>query len=352
MNIKLLVLSSLFFTFIISCKKDDEPMNESVGVNFSQGVWIANEGSFGNLNASITHISESGVITSDPFMSANGVGIGDVLQDVEEHNGLVYAVVNNSQKIEIFNASDFKIVDQIEGIDYPRDIVFNSNRAYVSCGAFAGEVKVIDLTNNSIINSITVGNGPEQMVIQDDFLYVCNSGGWSVDNSVSVIDLSTESVVETIVVGDRPVDIDLDVNGNIWVLSSGETLYDIDWNVIGHTNAYLNQISPVNILLNQYAIGENGDHPRSFDISFDGSEVLVVNGEVWSAEIIDLSTTWSILVDGNFNTVDCDSESGDFWLTSMPDFVTNSTVYHVSGGGTILSEVEAGIGAHSVRIRH
>jgi hypothetical protein len=57
------------------------------------------------------------------------------------------------------------------------------------------------------------------------------------------------------------------------------------------------------------------------------------------------------LLDGVHNTVDCDQSTGDLWLTSMPDFVSNSTVIKVSSSGSIISEYEAGIGAHSVLIR-
>jgi YVTN family beta-propeller protein len=337
---------------LASCKKDEEVDPVVGGINYSKGIWIINEGSFGNQNASISYISETAQVVPDAFMAANNVSIGDVLQDVEVHNGKAYAVLNNSLKLVVFNTEDFKIVDEVVGFDYPRHIVFADNKAFVSDGAFAGSVKVIDLSTNEIIQSIPVGNGPEQMALSNGFLYVCNSGGWTTDNTVSVIDLSTESVVSTIVVGDRPLDIEVDITGNAWVLSSGETLYDENWNVMGHTAAYLNKISSTHVLTDQYVVGEEGDHPRSFSLSSDATEVLVVNGPLWSASLSDVSGTWQVLVEGSFNSVDTDEVDETYWLTSVPDFVTNSEVHKVNDAGQITHTYEAGIGAHSVHVYH
>jgi YVTN family beta-propeller protein len=352
MNLKLRVLFVLLSVLMISCKKEEETTTIDPSVNYKTGVWIANEGSFGNLNASVTHIAESGTVTSDVFYTSNGVGLGDVLQGMAVYNGKGYAVLNNSFQVKIFNADDFKMIDHIDGLDYPRYIEFKDNKAYISNGSFSGDVKVIDLSTNEIVNSIPVGNGPEQMFIRGDLLYVCNSGGWTTDNTVSVIDLNTESVVATITVGDRPLDIESDLAGNIWVLSSGETLYDENWNVIGHSDAMLNKISQENILVDQYIVGINGDHPRSFDISEFTEQVVLVNGSLWSADLADISNTWAVLKDGVFNSVDCDQETGSFWLTSMPDFVTNSSVYHINSEGDLLMQREAGIGSHTVLVHN
>ncbi|NBW71071.1 MAG: hypothetical protein EBR32_06685, partial [Bacteroidetes bacterium] len=67
-------------------------------------ILVGNEGGFGASNATISVINPETDESSDGvFLSANGLGLGDVLQSMNRVNNQIYAVMNNSSSIVIMN---------------------------------------------------------------------------------------------------------------------------------------------------------------------------------------------------------------------------------------------------------
>lgn len=83
-------------------------------------------------------------------------------------------------------------------------------RAYVT-ELIGGTVKVIDLSTNSVIDTIPVGDSPTEATRAPDgsAVYVANQGA----STVSVIDTATSTVVATIPVGAGPTGIAFSPNG-------------------------------------------------------------------------------------------------------------------------------------------
>ena len=81
------------------------------------------------------------------------------------------------------------------------------------------------------------------MAVSGDNVYVCNSGGWGLDNKVTVINSLTDVVETEIIVGDKPKSAVVDLNGDVWVLATGNTEYDANWNIVGHSAAKLIKIN-------------------------------------------------------------------------------------------------------------
>ncbi|RYY13565.1 MAG: hypothetical protein EOO36_15625, partial [Cytophagaceae bacterium] len=94
-------------------------------------------------------------------------------------------------------------------------------------------VMVLDLVANTVIDSITVGRNPEQLIALNGKLYVPNSN----DNTVSVIDATTNKVTATVTVGDGPRSVVADQANNIWALGTGFTVYNSSppYNIISST---------------------------------------------------------------------------------------------------------------------
>lgn len=353
-------MKKIFGTIVIlslalaSCKKENESEQpapvEPGTTDYSQGYFVSNEGNFGSSNSSITYISEAGVVISDVYFLENEVQLGDVLQSFSVIDNKGYAVLNNSQKIEVITMADMKNAGTITGFDYPRYLVDGGNgKAYVSDGSMAGNVRVIDLATNAIVSSIPVGNGPEKMLLHDDLLFVCNSGGWSLDNTVSVIDITTNSIVQTITVSDRPQDIVQDAAGDVWVICSGETIYDMDWNVVGNTDAKIYRINPDTFMVeDEQTIGANGDHPRQLAISNDGQNIYFENNGVFTFSITAMDFDGAEIIAESKGSLDVNPATGELWCASVSDFVNASSVYKYSSTGTLLSTFTAGIGTSSV----
>jgi YVTN family beta-propeller protein len=349
---KKVIVLSVFVGLMSSCKKDKNEETITPPVVSEGSVYVMNEGNFMGNNASITFINGSGEVTNDPYFDANGVSLGDVLQSMVISNEKVFAVLNNSNKVEVFNVSNFTNVGTISPVDYPRYIVDGGNgKLYLSSGSMAGNVIVINPSTMSIEATIPVGNGPDRMLVENGKLFVCNSGGWSTDNTVSVIDLTTNAVVETITVSDRPADIAADGTGDIWVLCSGETLYDENWNVIGDSDAKLAVIDGTSMdVAGTETIGVNGDHPKLLEIGTDGSTIYYINENVYSLNINDGELPGDVFISGDFNSLDA-RNNGEIWLSSVTDFVNASSIYRYSSSGVLQNTYTAGIGSNGVYFR-
>lgn len=99
---------------------------------------------------------------------------------------------------------------------------------------FVAEIDTISLT---IKRKVNVGYQPEEMVIQNNKLYVANSGGYRephYDTTVSVVDLATFKEVKKIEVAPNLHRMQVDSRGEVYVSSRGNykdippSLYVID----------------------------------------------------------------------------------------------------------------------------
>lgn len=343
-----LTLSVLIF----SCKKDNEksPTDTTPPEQTSYGFYVLNEGNFLANNASITYINSSDEVSEDPYFDANGVSLGDVLQSFVTYENDGFAVLNNSNKIEVFDLATWTNEATISGITYPRHMVNGGNgKLYVSAGAMAGQVYVIDAVSRTILGSVDVGNGPERMLVKDGMLYVCNSGGWIEDNTVSVVDMSSNTVVSTIMVGDRPMDIDVDASGDIWVICQGKTVWNEEFTeIIEETAARLVRIDPSTHTTNvNTSIGLIGEHPSVLEIPSGSNTLYYINGKVFAYSPTSGDLPGTVVVDSNFNSLDIRS-NGELWLTGISDFVSPSVVYRYTPDGSLLHQYTAGIGSNGV----
>ena len=230
------ILGCLFFILIFSCKKEEEI--SLGGFAKSGSAIITNEGAFGSSNGSISFL-ENSKITNNIFEAANsGLNVGDVVQ----YSGLI--IVNNSKKVMIVDAESFKLKKTLtEGFTYPRFAVsITENKAYVSNGSGDGTILVVNIDSQKVVKTIAVGKGPEMILRYGSLVYVCNSGGFSNDDStVSIINTSTDLEVKKITVGDVPVDMDFDANGNIWVLCKGVPDYS--------NFPFVERLTPANLIM-------------------------------------------------------------------------------------------------------
>lgn len=347
---KKLVVIMMSAVCLFSCKKDnDEAVGNEIIEATETGTYFINEGNFMMSNASISYLNASGELSSDPFLAVNGFSLGDVLTSFLHSNGKGYAVLNNSNKVEVFDLYSWESLSTISDVVYPRHIISGGNgKLYLSSGAFAGIVTVINESTLSIEATIAVGNGPERMAISNGKLFVCNSGGWLEDNSVSIIDLNTNTVSNTLVVGDRPVDIEIDMNGDVWVMCQGKTVYSEDWStIIEETKTKLVKIDggDASILFSE-ELGEVGDHGSVIEVNGNGTKLYYALNGVWT-----LSTTDAVeegqFVTGNYSSIDCNS-SDEVWLTSVSNFVNPSIIYRYTPTGNLLEQFTSGIGTNAV----
>lgn len=333
------------------CKKDEQE-EEVLPIPVTSGMVVGCEGTFNLNNASLHWIGDDGTSRTTAYASANGVGPGDVLQSYREFDGKGFLVMNNSQKVEVVSSTNFGYLATISGIDYPRDILaVSSQKAYVTNGSGAGDVKIINLSTYSVSGSIAVGNGPEEIVSNGNFLFVSNSGGFGFDNTVSVIDPLSDAVVATVEVGDLPTALEVDYQGNVWVLCKGDTEYDSDWNIVNETPSEIYRIDGAShVVTGVLQVGEVGDHSRYMELNQAKTALYIVNGDVKVLNI-SIGEFTADFATGSFHAIGVNEITGEVYLSSAPDYVNNDEVYIYSSTGDLTDTYESGIAPQSFTFR-
>ena len=303
MNLKQLV-------FLISCilgfAACTEPVVEPTGT-YDNGIFTVNEGVWGQSSGTISYFNRNTKSTQDKiFQAANNRDLGEVVQSMFFYNNKVYIVVNNSNKIEVANASTFKEEAQITGLKMPRYfLAVSATKGYVSewgTDGLTGTISVLDLTTNSITNTIPVGAGPEALLLKDGKLYVAHIGGFGLNNIVTVINTTTDQVITSIPVLDNPSSCVEDVDGNIWVACSGELAYSTYPNIdtANSTESGLVKISPSNhTALDTISFGKGNPISKLIINSNTQNELYYSRaGTVWEYNIA--TATERPLFEGNF----------------------------------------------------
>ena len=329
---------------LASCQNDSIRPNINVGL-YERGYFVTNEGNFGTGNGSLSFISENGTVSNNIFEQNNSFSLGDVVQSMEIINEKAYIVVNNSSKIEVANIDSMTHVATINGLISPRYILQVSNeRAYISDWGIGG-IHVLDLNTNSIISTINTGQGPEKMLIKDNKAYICNVGGFGLDNTVSVIDTENDVLITNINVGDKPNSIVEDANGNIWVLAGGNTEYDANWNVVSETPGELTTINSETYNVDGSFVFEVGDHPKDLIIDDNGTTLYFSNGS-WSKSVFSFNIYNNML---STNPIIAKSfyslgfNDNHIYGTDVKDYVQNGWTYKYNTNGQVVDSSEVGI---------
>lgn len=356
-TLKKIMLILFVCASIISCKKEDN-QNNTIGTYAESGsAIVVNEGNYGSNNGSVSFVDRNGLVTNYIYENANsGINLGDVIQSYTRVGNKGIICVNNSFKIEIVDARTFKhlatIVDTTatQNTSYVRYALgIDDNKAYVTNGNFAGEVEVINLSTNTITKSINVGKGPEQLVMVDNNVYVCNSGGFDVDSTVSIINTTTDVVTSTINVGDIPQKIVRDAQNNVWVLCAGQSDYsnypiinklspsklvriNTTTNTVDRSFTLINAGSPSYVV--QLAIGNNG---RTLYYS--------VSDRIYALDITSGSLPITALISGrNFYGLAASPFSNQIWALQAPNFTSSGYVFRYASSGSLIDSLKVGIG--------
>lgn len=244
------LLFLLLSLLLASCRTGDEPTIPSqvehvgTGVHIPstdtaaiRGFYLLNEGNMGSNKCTLDYYDAlTGNYHRNIYGEANPDVVhelGDMGNDLQVYDGKLWAVINQSNLVEVMDAATARHITQLS-IPNCRHITFHDRYAYVS--SFAGPVDIdptsqlgyvarIDIDRMTIVDTCVVGYQPEELVVHDDHLYVANSGGYrypNYDRTVSVIDLSTFTVTDTIDVAFNLHSLQVDPQGYIWVSSLGD----------------------------------------------------------------------------------------------------------------------------------
>ena len=333
----------LFFILIlISCSENgsvDDPL--SFG-DYENGYFITNEGPFQNGSGSLTFVDDDGTITQNVYKKVNGEDLGNIVQSMALAYDRGYIVVNNSHKIVVVDRYTMKKITIIEGnkINNPRYFAIFNTTGYISNWGDPNDatddfISVIDLIANSVIKIIPVGEGPENMVISNNKLFVNLEGGYNQNNKVSIIDLLTNEVESVVTVGEVPNSSWVDITGNVWILCGGNP----SWTG-AETAGRLYKLTTNNMSYFEFAIEEHPEHLTYGENKF----YYNLNGKVYQMDVADNSLPNDALsgFDGFYYTLKFND--GKLFATDAGDYNSEGSlkVFNVSTG-SLIETINTGI---------
>src|ERR1700749_1199428 len=143
MIMKQMKLNSLFIAFALltvlaSCHKDKNVPKPGTPTAERAGVYVLNQGSFGDNNSTLTYYDyASKKLTADLYATINGDKIGDTGNDAEIYGSKMYIAVNVSSVVDVVNAKTGKLIKQDSLVNgkvkrEPRSVVFYKGNAFIS----------------------------------------------------------------------------------------------------------------------------------------------------------------------------------------------------------------------------
>ena len=315
-------------------------------------VFIVNEGAWGSNNASVTvFYPNQDEIRQQAFYSHNDRLLGDVGNDIQMIDGLIYVVVNNSHKIEVIDPETYEALHTIAIDDaahggsprYIRKVA--ENKAYVS-NMVGNNLSVIDLEQGEVVDLIDLGMGsaPEQLVVSGNYAFVALSGMGS-GNEVAVVDIAGDEVVDNIEVGDNPVHIAVAPDGQVWSVATGNYGYDenFDYDPELETFGEIVVIDPQSLTVTDRF--ETGGHPGRLVFLNDNTALLKLNG-IRSIDIGELELEEEVWLDRFIHSFSVDNHAGEtvVYATIAPDFASAGSVVRYDASSAAIDSFDAGVG--------
>jgi len=268
--------------------------------------------------------------------------LGQYANQIVIQNSIGYVVNSGVHNIQVINLETETTLDHIQcpngSNPYWMALHPGGDKAYVS-GFFTNTVYVIDLIENSVVNSLSVGSVPEGMIVYDDKLFVMNSSYGSPTGSVTVIDVNNDSVLDQIPVGNNPQFGAVDAMGRLHIVCTGNYGYGNPpvWGNIYIINTTTHEVittleiggSPTKIAI----------HPNDTAYLADGFGLGFM-----AYNSIDLSIIHSAIdlwaSGGSFIQFD---ENGILYLGDSVDWINNGKVYIYSENEELLHTLTVGV---------
>src|SRR5690606_31940772 len=152
---KKLVVIAFAVLSLVACDRDiigpQEVNPKPKPVLEGRHVFVIDEGNFGSGNASITAYNPAfEEVQYNVYSGFNdNLPLGDVAQDMKQHQGRYYIVLNKSAKVSVVDTTTWKNVGEIEGLSTPRYISFYKNRAFVT-ELYVRKLQVLNLDNMEV----------------------------------------------------------------------------------------------------------------------------------------------------------------------------------------------------------
>lgn len=305
---------------------------------FAQATtYILCEGNYGSTNSTLWSANSTFSEVSGPLhwdISSNP--LGDTGQNLKIYHDKLFIVMNNSNTVEVADLSNgFEFVTSIDlPFAGPRDIEIVNNIAYVSCWYISG-ILCIDLSDYSIIDTLSLGKLPEDLLFYNDKLYssITMNADWSSSNMVMEFDIADTVPVpaDTFIVVTGPEE--MVAHDNCIYVSS--TYYDENWNIYAGN-------SKIDLSTGEVT-------RKDFGISFlFGRDITVFNNKIYRVYNKGIcALTDSLTMDtgdqiGNYSSIYSMATHNDLIYFGLTNYIAPDTVAVLDSNGTQLAALRVG----------
>jgi hypothetical protein len=210
----------------------------------TSGVYVANAGAFGNQNSSYTVYDPS---TDETVrVPSSRPGFASYIQSLTLHEDQVYLLFGETNTVGVFDAQTNEQIAKISGVQNPRYMDALGETAYVSGQDYsppiAPKLYQIDLSTNTITDSVDVGGSPEDVLATDDRVFVALGGQ---DGSVAAVDASDLTIEQTFSMNcDAPRSLAMDQQNELLVFCAGSIIRDENFDVVDRTDGAIRVVNP------------------------------------------------------------------------------------------------------------
>lgn len=328
---KFLVVLIGFVIICSSCEKERIQFDN----NFSTGIFVVNQGVFQSGTGTITYRNEANnILINDLFAIQNGGKVlGNIAQSMIKFDNKYFIAVNNAAKIQVVNASDFKIIGEIP-IALPRYFATDGTKLYVTSyntDLASGKINEVDTKNLTISSSISVSNLPENLLFTGDKLYVTlNSPYGQSSQNVVIVDTKTNKISKSISVGDSPSSIVKDKNGDIWVSCAGNFAFEPENNTPGSLHRLRDDEKVASFIFGKDANGI-ALSPNGLVVDKDGDRMyFLMDNKVFAHDITDSTFEEESIYDGYFYGINYQSSTNRIFLADAKDFSSAGEVLFIN----------------------
>jgi hypothetical protein len=332
---------------LMACGGDEDVLDDDLSDSTGAGVYILNEGGFGQGNASLSfYDAVTGAVTESVFATANGRPLGDTANDILRSGDRLWIVVNNSQTMEIVDVATHASAGTVtfDAGASPTTVAIDeaAGKAYVAL-RFGNALARIDTTSLVQEAVVEVGAMPQEVVLADGKAYVTNSG-FGAGTTVSVVDLATFTVSSIIEVGTNPTAV-VARDGKVIVLASGVTWDNPDTPDDDTAPGAIVVIDTASDTVTNSLPLDSGASDR-MELGPDGVAYFLTFGAVAKFDTNTGSVTAGFITAaahgaGAFYGLGVNPDSGLIYVSDAKDYATSGDVYVFEPNGTLVRQFQA-----------
>lgn len=193
-RLPLFALATALTLSLVGCDLLGSDSSDSAPV--TSGVFVANQGQFGEGNGSVSVYDPS----TDTVSSSAITDLGSIVQSIAFRNDRLYLTANTGGRLDIFSPSSLDRVGQvIDELPSPRYVAFpGTGEAYVT--NLFDDISVVDLSSNTVTDTIVTGGSPEGITVAGDRVYTA-LGAFGASTQVAVVNPGPDTLTTKIDIG-------------------------------------------------------------------------------------------------------------------------------------------------------